>query len=172
MAIKKITSSNSSTDNFRYIPLPIAKPPIPPTQFETKIFYAAQPFQGSDVKVINTNIPISQVINTKISEPQIVVGKNPANVKINDEKIVIAQPINNINSSTNINFINSKNIKSDFIQVDNGTTNKRILVDFFRPDTDSNQKTNIDNSSVLSKVNTIFKKSFKSFLNINLEETE
>ncbi len=174
VAIKKIASSTSSAESFKpvYIPLPIAKPPIPPTQFEIKIFYAAQPLQASDVKVINTNIPISQAANTKISDTQIVFGKSVPNVKINEERIIFTQPTNNTNTSSNINFINSKNIKSDLIQADNGTTNKRILIDFFKSDTESNQKTNIDNSSALSKVNTIFKQSLKSFLNINLEEAE
>jgi hypothetical protein len=173
VAIKKIASSTSA-ESFKpvYIPLPIAKPPMPPTQFEIKIFYAAQPLQASDVKVMNTNIPISQAANTKISDTQIVVGKSIPNVKINDQKIVIAQPTNNINTSSNVNFVNSKNIKSDFVQADNSTSNKRILVDFFKSDTESNQKTNIDNSSTLSKANTIFKQSLKSFLNINLEEAE
>jgi hypothetical protein len=100
------------------------------------------------------------------------VGKSIPNVKINDQKIVIAQPTNNINTSSNVNFINSKNIKSDFVRVDNSTSNKRILVDFFKPDTDSNQKTNIESTSTLSKANTIFKQSVKSFLNIDLEEAE
>jgi hypothetical protein len=174
VAIKKIASSTPAESSKPvYIPLPTtAKPPMPPTQFEIKIFYAAQPSQGSDVKVINTNIPISQAANTKISDTQIVVGKSVPNVKINDEKIVIAQPTKNINASSNINFINSKNIKSDLVQADNGTTNKRILIDFFKSDTDNNPKTNIDNSSALSKANTIFKQSLKSFLNINLEEAE
>ena len=100
------------------------------------------------------------------------MGKNIPNVKITDQKIVIAQPTNNINTSSNINFINSKNIKSDLVQADNSTSNKRILVDFFKPDTDNNPKTNIENSSALSKANTIFKQSVKSFLNIDLEEAE
>jgi hypothetical protein len=175
VAIKKIAISIPATESSKpvYIPLPTtAKPPMPPTQFEIKIFYAAQPSQGSDVKVINTNIPISQVLNTKISDTQIVVGKSIPNVKIDDQKIVIAQPTNNINTSSNVNFVNSKNIKSDFVQADNSTSNKRILVDFFKPDTDSNQKTNVESTSALSKANTIFKQSLKSFLNINLEEAE
>ena len=75
-------------------------------------------------------------------------------------------------TSSNVNFVNSKNIKSDFVQADNSTSNKRILIDFFKPDTDSNQKTNIKSSSALSKANTIFKQSVKSFLNIDLEEAE
>ena len=175
VAIKKVAISIPSPKSSKpvYIPLPAtAKPPMPPAQFEIKIFYAAQPSQGSDVKVINTNIPISQVLNTKISDTQIVVGKSIPNVKINDQKIVIAQPTNNINASSNVNFVNSKNIKSDFVQANNSTSNKRILVDFFKPDTDSNQKTNIESTSALSKANTIFKQSVKSFLNIDLEEAE
>ena len=175
VAIKKVAISIPSPKSSKpvYIPLPAtAKPPMPPAQFEIKIFYAAQPSQGSDVKVINTNIPISQVLNTKITDTQIVVGKSIPNVKINDQKIVIAQPTNNINASSNVNFVNSKNIKSDFVQADNSTSNKRILVNFFKPDTDSNQKTNIESTSTLSKANTIFKQSVKSFLNIDLEEAE
>jgi len=141
-------------------------------QPQIKIFYTAQTTQVEDVNFANTNISTGKIVDTKIVNTQIFGSKNTSNVKINDERIIITQPINNINSSSAVNFVNSKNIKSDFVQGDNTITNKRILTDFFKSDPDSNKKNNDDNTSALSKVNTIFKQSLKSFLNINLEEAE
>ena len=155
-----------------YSQSPIIFLPMPPMQPQIKIFYTAQTTQVEDVNFANTNISTGKIVDTKIVNTQIFGSKNTSNVKINDERIIITQPINNINSSSAVNFVNSKNIKSDFVQGDNTITNKRILTDFFKSDPDSNKKNNDDNTSALSKVNTIFKQSLKSFLNINLEEAE